>query len=477
MTGPLLPPSKPTGLKAAPGNRRVTLGWTDPGESSITGYQYQQRTGRGAWGTWTDIPNSAAGEANATSYTVTRLDNGTAYGFRIRAVNAGGNGAQSDEATAKPAATIIRPVYLNGSLTVDKNDEFFGCDNDDAAMDNCSSASVLSDDDFTYRGTTYTIKYLWLDSDPSNLEFNLAITGLTGAQAKAALGPLTLTAGGTAFDFSNSKTAGDSVKWSFNPAWTDGQTVALSLTGPLTGTDVTEVVCVEPPATTYARCYVPWNSPLIPREADYEPAIAPGESFRLMFITSSGRNANDASIGPYHRFVQDKANGVNALKPMKDHFRALASGSDGVAREVTRTTSANLGAGDPIYWMNGVKVADGYADLYDDSWDHNSVTGEWPSNELGADITTTDYPVWTGSGSDGSRIASYRLGSTAVVYGRPNVLGKELTVGAWRVRGASYPFYGMSPVLTVGTPSPVSPYAPIWFATLTVDEVGGFHWL
>ena len=244
VTGPVLSPAKPARLKATPGNRRVTLEWTDPGEPSITGSQYQQRTGRGAWGAWTDIPNSAAGEANATSYTVTGLDNGTAYGFRIRAVNAGGSGAASDEATAKPSATIIKPIYLTGSLTLDKNDEFFGCDNDDNDMDNCSSDSVLSDDDFTYRGTTYTIKYLWWDSDPSNRELNLAITGLTGAQAKAALGPLTLTVGGTAFAVIDSAvTSGDSVKWSFNPSWSDNQVVTLSLTGPPTGTDVTEVVC------------------------------------------------------------------------------------------------------------------------------------------------------------------------------------------------------------------------------------------
>ena len=287
VTGPLLSPAKPARLKATPGNRRVTLEWTDPSEPSITGSQYQQRTGRGAWGAWTDIPNSAAGETNATSYAVTGLKNGTAYGFRIRAVNAGGNGAASDEATAKPSATIIRPIYLSGSLTLDKNDEFFGCDNDDNDMDNCSSDSVLSDDDFTYRGTTYTIKYLWWDSDPSNRELNLAITGLTGAQAKAALGPLTLTAGGTAFAVIDSATAGDSVKWSFNPSWSDNQVIRLSLTGPPAGTDVTEVVCVEPPATTYAHCYVPWNSPLIPRDGDGEPLRAPGESFRLMFITSS----------------------------------------------------------------------------------------------------------------------------------------------------------------------------------------------
>ena len=76
----------------------MRLSWTDPGDSTITKYQYRQKAGTGNYGSWTDIANSAPGEANATSYTVTSLVNGTAYRFRIRAVNGGGNGPQSDEA-------------------------------------------------------------------------------------------------------------------------------------------------------------------------------------------------------------------------------------------------------------------------------------------------------------------------------------------------------------------------------------------
>ena len=81
------PPGKPAGLTATPGNAEVALRWTDPGDSSITKYQYQQRAGIvGAWGTWMDISGSGA---TTTSHTVTGLDNGTAYAFRVRAVNTG----------------------------------------------------------------------------------------------------------------------------------------------------------------------------------------------------------------------------------------------------------------------------------------------------------------------------------------------------------------------------------------------------
>ncbi|WP_161632503.1 fibronectin type III domain-containing protein, partial [Candidatus Synechococcus spongiarum] len=76
------------------------MSWADPGNSAITKYQVQRKAGGGAYGGWTDISGS---DADTTSHTVTGLTNGTAYGFRIRAVAGTTNGAQSDEATATPA--------------------------------------------------------------------------------------------------------------------------------------------------------------------------------------------------------------------------------------------------------------------------------------------------------------------------------------------------------------------------------------
>ena len=103
-------PAKPTGLTATPGDRQVTLDWTDPGDSTITGWQYKQDTA----GPWTDIPNSSA---STTSYTVTGLTNGTAYGFRIRAANSSGQGAQSDEASATPNAPPGKPPSLSAGIS------------------------------------------------------------------------------------------------------------------------------------------------------------------------------------------------------------------------------------------------------------------------------------------------------------------------------------------------------------------------
>ncbi len=97
--GLLFPPEAPAGLMAMPGDDEVRLAWGPPesdGGTPILRYEYRLKEGRGEFGEWTPIADSAPGEVNATGYTVDELGNGTVYVFEVRAVNLVGNGRESE---------------------------------------------------------------------------------------------------------------------------------------------------------------------------------------------------------------------------------------------------------------------------------------------------------------------------------------------------------------------------------------------
>ena len=100
MPDPTGKPTTPANLTATArrGAGAVTLTWDAVDETSsntnfvndvqITKHQVRQSTdGDINDETWTDIPNSAVGEVNATTYTIGSLMEGTEYTFQVRAVN------------------------------------------------------------------------------------------------------------------------------------------------------------------------------------------------------------------------------------------------------------------------------------------------------------------------------------------------------------------------------------------------------
>ncbi|SDX92234.1 protein of unknown function [Albimonas donghaensis] len=95
-------PGAPTGLVATQGDARNDLSWTAPGSnggSAITDYLVEVSTDAGAsWATVSD------GVSTATSHAHTGLANGTAYLYRVSAVNGIGTGAASGTASGTPAA-------------------------------------------------------------------------------------------------------------------------------------------------------------------------------------------------------------------------------------------------------------------------------------------------------------------------------------------------------------------------------------
>ena len=109
--GLLFPPEAPAGLMALPGDGTVRLEWGPPesdGGTPILRYEYRLKEGRGEFGEWTSIEDSAPDEVNATGYTVGELGNGTVYVFELRAVNLVGEGRVSE---AVEVVMLLDRVY------------------------------------------------------------------------------------------------------------------------------------------------------------------------------------------------------------------------------------------------------------------------------------------------------------------------------------------------------------------------------
>ena len=114
--GPIPQPGAPTNLGAAPGDRQVVLSWNSAspiGGSVITGYEYQQSLTDTFDNTWAPV----SGGGDARKVIVFGLTGGTAYFFRLRAVNSQGAGTASTEVSVIPNNGPTTEPGVPGNLT------------------------------------------------------------------------------------------------------------------------------------------------------------------------------------------------------------------------------------------------------------------------------------------------------------------------------------------------------------------------
>ena len=119
-------PDPPGTLKARRGDGEVHLEWvpvaavpTDPDRA----YQLRYGADGGESNQWRDIPGSAPGGPNARSYTVTGLENGTRYAFKLRVRRDSGVGTaaeirQTPEAPRWSVSTNRRSVHEGEDVTL-----------------------------------------------------------------------------------------------------------------------------------------------------------------------------------------------------------------------------------------------------------------------------------------------------------------------------------------------------------------------
>ena len=166
----------------------------------------------------------------------------------------------------------------------------------------------------------------------------------------------------------------------------DGTTQTYTIT-------VTQLGTPPPPATVTSN----WS--LTP------DGVSGGQQFRLIFYSSTKRDAESDNIEDYNTFVQDRAAaGHAAIRQYSDGFTAVGCTEDADARDNTQTRYTDSNTGVPIYWLGGLKVADNYRDFYDGSWDQEA--NDQDRNEVGNtgpdSSQAINYP-WTGCDHDGTQ--------------------------------------------------------------------------
>jgi subtilisin family serine protease len=102
--GSVIVPAVPTGLKAVAGNAQVTLTWNaSPG---ATTYRVKKLDPADGLYHWISTPTG-------TTYTDTRVVNGSSYSYAIAAANSAGYSANSAPVSATPTAAVVQQMLAN----------------------------------------------------------------------------------------------------------------------------------------------------------------------------------------------------------------------------------------------------------------------------------------------------------------------------------------------------------------------------
>ncbi len=170
-----------------------------------------------------------------------------------------------------------------------------------------------------------------------------------------------------------------------------------------------------------------------------------GDKFRLLFASSTNRNARDEGNAPYNTFVRNRAKAGHSgiTDGCASKFNALISTRYGDSAK-TNTSTGSSDTDASIWWIAGDKVADDYADFYDGSWDSRN-----HKNENGG--TTSHEWVWTGSNSDGTRNGTHHTKRHGNVMRANLNSGNPLFISYAQSRNSAQlnRIFGLSPIFTV----------------------------
>ena len=222
------PPPAPDTFELYTANRALTVFWDyvdiDVPED-LTGYDLQYKTATAA-----DMAASTANDPStgwvdaghtgtAGQAAISGLTNGRTYNVRVRGVSLSGGSAWVSGSAAPERTTTI----WTATLTVKELDTGkFGCDNTVSGKE-CSTASILTDDDFRYYGTTFALDHIFVED--GTFAWSLTVD----RSAQLLVNGISVADGAIYTWDSGNQVDGDSVAFTNAPTWAAEQSVALSL--------------------------------------------------------------------------------------------------------------------------------------------------------------------------------------------------------------------------------------------------------
>ena len=290
------------------GDTRVTLLWTVPGDSTITGYEYQQKTGAGSYGAWTAVPGSSD---TTERHTFTGLINGTTYGYKLRTKRGSVAGTATAEVTATPSADTSAPTL--GTVTA-------------TSADGTLAAGVR----YLNTGDTVTVTVPVIDPNPPTTAPTVtAKFGASGTERTMTAGT-----GTTVYGLSSVITT---------------YTYTYSLVNDDTGTFRHKVTAVTDSASTPNRMTDRTVFTAVPAIT----ASAPVTNIGLQADSDSGTVGDDITddhTAPVIAFTQVSGATITARYRKRDgSWTAIPSGSISATATAGTVTLPNLMAGDGAY--------------------------------------------------------------------------------------------------------------------------------
>ncbi|MEQ1748326.1 MAG: cadherin domain-containing protein, partial [Prosthecobacter sp.] len=196
------------------------------------------------------------------------------------------------------------------------------------------------------------------------------------------------------------------------------------------------------------------------------PGLAPGTSYRLIYLTSGTRDGQSTNIADYNAFVAAQAAGVPTLAALGTTWTAVASTSAVGAQDNTNTLPASGGVG--IYTLNGLNVATNNTDLWDGT--------------INTPITDSTGTVSSGRALSGTDAAGNHFSGPLGANGMDYASDVSSTTFTWISQAApgisqftSYRMYAMSGVLVV-PPAPSVTLStadlPMNVSTLAINGTG-----